>query len=96
MTVSFKDYPYWSAETPDDIRDQLRQICNERKNDITQIGNLVNIFISGRKVARIPSGSADVIAGDKINDINWDTSYLYILVDNAGTGSWRRVALGSW
>ena len=94
--TTFKDYPYWSAETLDDVKEQLRQITNIRKDDITQIQNLQNIFIYGRKVGRIPTSSADVIAGDKINDINWDASYIYILVDNAGTGAWRRAALGSW
>lgn len=94
--VSFKDYPYWPAETEEDVRRQLREITSVRKDDITQIGNLVNIFIQGRKVGKIPSASNDVTDGDKVGDINWDISYLYILVDNAGTGTWRRAALGAW
>jgi hypothetical protein len=50
----------------------------------------------GRKVGRVPSSSADVITGDKVGDFNYDISYIYVLVDNAGTGTWRRATLGSW
>lgn len=94
--VIFKDYPYWPAETLEEIKTQIRQITHTRKDDITQINNIQNVFISGRKVGRVPSSSADVIAGDKVNDVNWDASYLYILVDNAGTPVWRRATLASW
>ena len=94
--TTFKDYPYWHAETVDDMKDQLRQITSTRKDDITQIGNLINVFISGRKVGRIPSASNDVISGDKVGDFNYDLSYIYILVDNGGAGAWRRSTLGAW
>lgn len=94
--TTFKDYPYWPAETIDDVKTQMRQIASVRKDDITVIQNLPNIFISGRKTGRIPTSSADVVNGDKVNDFNWDTGFLYILVDNTGTGEWRRVALSSW
>lgn len=94
--VSFKDYPYWPAETEDDVRRQLREITSVRKDDITQIGNLVNIFIQGRKVGKIPSASNDVTDGDKIGDYNVTDSYAYYLVESAGVGVWRRVAVTAW
>lgn len=94
--TTLKDYPYWSAETLDDIKEQLRQICNARKDDIAQIQNFTNIFISGRKVGKTPSSSGDVAATDRIGDQNYDTDYLYILIDNSGTAEWRRASLGSW
>lgn len=94
--TTFKDYPYWSAETEQDVKDQLRQICNTRKDDISTIQNLPNIFIYGRKVGKIPTSSLDVVSTDKIDDINWDASYVYILIDNSGTPEWRRTALGAW
>lgn len=94
--VVFKDYPYYPAEDLDDAKDQLRQICNVRKDDIAQISNLTNIFFSGRKVGKIPSGSSDVDAADRVGDINYDANYLYILIDNAGTAEWRRATLGAW
>jgi hypothetical protein len=94
--TSFKDYPYWSAESLDEVKEQLRQITNTRKDDITQIANLSNVFVAGRKVGRVPSGSADVLAGDCVGDVNYSASFLYILIDNAGTPAWRRVALSAW
>lgn len=94
--VVFKDYPYWEAEDLQHVKTQIRQICNVRKDDIAQISNLINVFVGGRKVGKVPSSSIDVVATDRLNDINWDNSYLYILIDNAGTAEWRRAALGSW
>lgn len=94
--TTFKDYPYWAAETLDDIKSQLRDICNIRKDDITQIQNLASIFMAGRKVGKIPSASNDVDPTDRIGDQNYDQNYLYILIDNAGTAAWRRFTAGSW
>lgn len=93
---TLKDYPYWEAESDKDIRTQLRQICNIRKDDITQFQNLPNIFIGGRKVGKIPSSSTDAAATDRIGDVNYDASYLYIFINDSGTPAWRRVTLGSW
>lgn len=94
--TSFKDYPYWAAETLEDVKNQLRQICNTRKDDITQISILNSIFIAGRKVGKIPTASNDVVATDRIGDVNYDADYFYILIDNSGTPEWRRASLGSW
>lgn len=94
--IIFKDYPYYSAETLEDVKKQLAQICHTRKDDITQVNAINSNFIAGRKVGRTPSSSADVITGDKLNDFNWDASFLYILIDNAGTAEWRRATLASW
>lgn len=94
--VVFKDYPYWSAENFDHLKDQVGQICHTRKDDIAQVQNLPNIFISGRTVGKIPSSSADVAATDRINDFNATATYLYILIDNAGAAEWRRIAMGVW
>lgn len=94
--TTLKEYPYWEAETLEEIKSLLRDIARIRKDDITQFQNLQSTFIAGRKVGRVPSSSADVIDGDKIGDFNVTTTYAYFLVDNAGTGVWRRVAVSSW
>lgn len=94
--TQLRDYPYWPAESLPDVRQQMREIANIRKDDITQFANLPSVFIAGRKVGRVPTGSADVLATDRVGDVNWTTGFLYILVDNAGTATWRRVALASW
>lgn len=94
--ITFKDYPYWPAESMDDLKDQMRQICNTRKDDITQISNLVNVFVLGRKVGKVPASSVDVTATDRIGDFNVDTAYAYYLIDDSGVAKWRRVAVASW
>lgn len=94
----FKDYPYYQAKDINELMDIVGQITHTRKDDITQIKNLPEVFISGRSVGKIPTSSADVVPDDRIGDqsIAADGSYLYILVNNAGAAVWRRVALGSW
>jgi hypothetical protein len=84
--------PEWAA----DSTDLMTQICNIRKDDIVQAKNLDNQYWAGRTVGRIPSSSADVISGDKIGDLSYDANYIYILVNNAGSGVWRRATLGAW
>lgn len=94
--ITLKEYPYWSAATLPDVIKQVGLITNIRKDDITQIGTLPNIFMSGRKVGKIPASSTDVAATDRVGDQNYNGSYLYILVDNAGTPAWRRFTGGVW
>lgn len=94
--IIIKDYPYWPPKTLEDVIEQLRLICNLRKNDKAQISNIANAFVSGRKVGRSPTSSADVLISDKIGDVNYDVNYLYILVDDGMSGAWRRAALGAW
>ena len=95
-STPFKDYPYYEPADLREVVEIIGQITRTRKDDIALIQNLPEVLVSGRKVGRVPSSSADVVAGDKVNDINWDTSYIYVLVDNAGIGVWRRAALASW
>lgn len=96
MTVVFRDYPNWTPETLEDVKQHLREIENVRKDDITQVSNLVNIFVSGRKVGRIPSSSTNVIDGDKVGDFNVTDSFAYYLIDTGAGGEWRRVAVGAF
>ena len=95
-TIVLKDYPYWNAETLEEMQDVVRQITNTRKDDIAIISQIISSFISGRKVGKIPTSSADTTPTDKVGDVNYDANYLYILIDNAGTPVWRRAALSSW
>lgn len=94
--TTLKDYPYWGAEKETDVKEQLRQICNIRKDDITQFGNLPEIFMSGRKVGKIPTGSTDIAVTDRLGDFNYDASYWYQVVDDTGNARWRRIALATW
>lgn len=88
---------YPDTDNMADVVGNLKEISRLREiEDIPDFTNLVNVFVSGRKVPKIPSSSADVVKTDTINDMNWDASFLYILVDNAGTAVWRRVAIAAF
>jgi hypothetical protein len=94
-----KDYPNFRIESTEDKDSLLYYILKERRNDVNDFNNLKNIFMSGRKTGKIPTSSADVTNADRIGDFNYDytSGYLYLLVDNAGTGVWSRIALDtSW
>jgi hypothetical protein len=89
-------WPSLKNRTLEDLARVVEYITRMRPTDTNAFKDLPNQFIMGRKVGRVPSSSADVITGDKVGDFNYDISYIYVLVDNAGTGTWRRATLGSW
>ena len=91
-----KSYPSIVRRTLDGIADVVEFIVRERDKDVRDWNNLQNIFVNGRKVGKIPTGSADVDPSDRVGDFNVTTTYAYYLVDNAGTAVWRRVAVGAW
>lgn len=43
-----------------------------------------------------PSSSTDTVGTEKVNDVAADSSFLYVIIDNAGTLEWRRVAISSF
>lgn len=89
-------YPMIETTSPEALAYFAQEIARQREQDVEEFSNLSNIFIRGRKVDKIPTGSTDVTNDDRVGDFNFDTSYLYICVDNSGTATWRRVAIGSW
>lgn len=92
-----KNYPSFNLDRPQDVNSLLHFVVKERRNDVLDWINLPQQYLSGRKVNKIPASSADVDpATDRVGDMNYTTTYLYILVDNSGVAVWRRVALGAW
>lgn len=90
------DYPQLVTYSEPEIRELLTSITEERLIDIVNWNNLPNRFILGRKVGKIPTSASDVSVSDRIGDINYDDSYLYLVVDNSGA-TWARIALDtSW
>lgn len=89
-------YPKEIRKTIDSLHEALRQISRLREEDITDRNTYDSIFMRGRKVGKIPSGSIDVTSADRIGDFNFDAGYFYLLVNNSGTAEWRRATLGSW
>lgn len=93
--MATRQYNFISDDNNKALGDFCRDIARMRQEDIDDFNNLSNVFMRGRKVGRIPSGSSDIAATDRIGDFNYDASYLYLCVDNSGA-AWRRIALGSW
>lgn len=85
--TTLKDYPYYPIQTDADVKEVLSRIANIRKDDITQIQNLQNIFVGGRKVGKIPANSGDVAVTDRLGDISFDNSNMYVL-QNSGAPAW--------
>ena len=92
---SFQKLLPFNANSLGDIYNILKFIIQERNSDIRDKTNLPNIFISGRKVGKIPTSSTDIVDTDKVGDINYDANYLYICVNDSGA-VWRRIALTTW
>lgn len=88
-------YNFIENATPEDLAAFCREAARLREQDVEQFNNLSNVFMSGRKVGKIPTGSSDVAATDRVGDFNYDVNYLYLCVDNSGA-TWRRITLGSW
>lgn len=91
-----REYPSLGAGTIDDLNRVVRFAVLERETDVKNFINQKEVFMSGRKVAKIPTGAADVTDGDRVGDFNYDPDYFYILVNNSGTAQWRRASLASW
>lgn len=83
----------------DNSNAELARFCQEaarlREEDVSDFANLKNVFIAGRKVGKIPTGSADTTDTDRIGDFNYDADYMYLCVDDNGA-TWRRATLRSW
>jgi len=44
----------------------------------------------------VPASSTAIIGTEKVGDIAADTSFLYVVVDNAGVLRWQRVATATF
>lgn len=91
-----KPYPSIVTENLQGVYDTVQFIVRERDNDVRDWNNLPNVFGRGRKVGKIPTGSADVDPTDRIGDFSFDDAYFYLVVDDTGSAAWRRIALASW
>lgn len=95
-----KKYPDLGQGTFADVTRVMDFAVRERKTDVSDFDNLNNRFIAGRKTGRIPTGASDVGPLDKVGDFNiandGTTTYIYALVNIAGTATWQRVAMSGW
>lgn len=70
-----------------------REVTRLRSFDLDDYNNQVagNPFIYNA-----PATSSTFVGTEKEGDLAFDASYLYIVVDNAGTLEWRRVSLSTF
>lgn len=88
-------YPIIANDSNAVLKQFCQEITRQREQDVEDFNNLSNVFLKGRKVAKIPTGSTDT-SNDRIGDFNYDTDFIYVCVDDSGTAVWRRVAIGAW
>lgn len=57
-----------------------------------------NSFVLGRMRfdRSVPTNSADVLPPDKLYDIVRDTSFEYVLINDAGSLAWRRISYSAF
>lgn len=91
-----ESYPLLTNADPQQVADTLREIARLRERDIEDFANLKNVFMRGRKVAKIPTASTDIVATDREGDFNFDVDYVYICVGTGSGLAWRRTAVESW
>lgn len=85
-----------SFSNPSTRESDLKSLSRSWEDMRIKFLGLKDVLLRGRKVTRVPSSSADVLATDVEGDISFSASYMYVLVNNGGTLVWRRVALSSW
>lgn len=88
-------YPQRIENKLENHTDWLRNVARERMHDVQDFTNLPNVFLRGRKVAKVPTASAD-ITDSREGDFNVTATYAYFCVNNGGTLVWRRVAVAAW
>jgi len=86
---------YSNVNRDADVLDFCKDVARKRQEDVKAFDNLKEVFVRGRKTDKVPTSSSDT-TGDRVGDVNYTATYLYICVDNAGTAAWRRVAIGSF
>ncbi len=92
-------YPALSPQaSAQEIINFIKEITRLREDeDIGDFTNLINVFVSGRSTARVPSSNSDVLATDEVGDIVNDATFEYKLLKIGDASKWDRRTLDvSW
>jgi hypothetical protein len=89
LLMAKRHYNFIGDDSNQALSEFCRDIARIREEDIGDFSNLRNIFMSGRKVDKIPTSKLDTGDGEREGDFNYDTSYFYICVNNGGTLNWK-------
>lgn len=95
-TTNMQNYPTIHKDTLDEVLVTLKRVVELRSQDITDRNNFPNIFMTGRKVAKVPATSNDIAVTDNELDFNYDDTYFYYAILITGSLKWRRIAHGSF
>lgn len=95
-TINMQNYPTIHKDTQDEVLITLKRVVELRSQDITDRNNFPNIFMTGRKVAKVPATSNDIAATDNELDFNYDDTYFYYAILISGNLKWRRIAHGAF
>lgn len=76
-----------------DVINWIIEVTRERNIDLDDFNNQER---DNPKIFPVPASSSDLSGAEKAGDISFDTGFFYIVVDNAGTLEWRRVAIVSF
>lgn len=90
-----KKYKLLSA-IPDlnEVLEWIRQATREREYDLEDYNNQTSTNTTIYNYT--PASSTDLIGTEKAGDISVTTSYIYVVVNNAGTLRWQRVATATF
>ena len=77
-----------------ELKNFSRSAARAREFDIQDFDN--QIAANPVIFSNTPTSSSDLIGTEKAGDIAVDTSFLYVVVDNAGTLQWQRVAISTF
>ena len=85
--------PYPKNSTKENVPNNVDIIARLRDQDIIDRNNFPAIFLSGRSVTKIPASHSDVVASDRLGDLNITKTYAYCLVLDGITPKWGRWAV---
>ncbi len=88
-------YPTLTKSDNKSLMDAINQISRLRKDDVAAWNNLTQVFISGRKVGTIPSGSTVTAVTDREGDFNYDSAHAYLAETIGSTLMWARWAIST-
>lgn len=89
--------PYPKVNSDKDFFPALQYIVKERRNDIADFQALETRVGIMRKVEKVPSGSTNIAASDRVGDFSFDSSYIYLCIEStSSTAEWRRATLSTW
>lgn len=90
-----RQYPKLVSTDSEQIKAWADNVTRQRISDVDEMNALPNVYIAGRKVAKVPTSSSD-ITGSFPGDFNVTVSFAYFCINNAGTVEWVRVAVGTF